>query len=60
MPITQQMLDQLLKDYKSPEDLTGHDGLLNQLTKALIERAPRGRADSSPRIREERQVLKEG
>jgi len=29
----------LLKDYKSPEDLTGEDGVLKQLTKALVERA---------------------
>jgi putative transposase len=30
---------ELLKDYKKPEDLLGQDGLLQQLTKALVERA---------------------
>jgi putative transposase len=39
MSITQELLDQLLKDYKKPEDLIGETGLLKQLTKALIERA---------------------
>ena len=30
---------ELLKDYQKPEDLLGQDGLLQQLTKALVERA---------------------
>lgn len=38
-PIRQELLDELLKDYKKPEDLLGQDGLLQQLTKALVERA---------------------
>jgi putative transposase len=29
----------LLANYKKPEDLIGEDGLLKQLTKALVERA---------------------
>ena len=33
------LIDRLLVDYKSPEDLIGEDGLLKQLTKALVERA---------------------
>lgn len=33
------LIDQLLSDYKKPEDLIGENGLLKQLTKALIERA---------------------
>jgi putative transposase len=33
------LLDELLKDYKKPDDLLGQDGLLQQLTKALVERA---------------------
>jgi transposase-like protein len=33
------LLDELLKDYKKAEDLLGQDGLLQQLTKALVERA---------------------
>jgi putative transposase len=37
--ITPELLDQLLSNYKKPEDLTGEDGLFKQLKKALIERA---------------------
>ena len=37
--ITPELLDQLLANYKKPEDLTGEDGLFKQLKKALIERA---------------------
>jgi putative transposase len=33
------LIDQLLQDYKSPEDVLGENGLLKQLTKALLERA---------------------
>ena len=39
MAITKEILDELLKDYKGPDDITGPDGLLKQLTKAMIERA---------------------
>lgn len=39
MAISKEVLDELLKDYKGPEDITGPDGLLKQLTKALVERA---------------------
>lgn len=39
MAITKEVLDELLKDYKGPEDITGTDGLLKQLTKALVDRA---------------------
>ena len=39
MAISKEVLDELLKDYKGPEDITGPEGLLKQLTKALIERA---------------------
>lgn len=42
MPKTQEMLDQMLKDYQEPEDLLGESGLLKQLRKALIERAMEG------------------
>src|SRR5262245_29260945 len=37
--ITPELLDQLLANYKKPEDLTGEGGLFKQLKKALIERA---------------------
>lgn len=39
MAITKEILDELLKGYKGPDDITGPDGLLKQLTKAVIERA---------------------
>jgi putative transposase len=39
MAIDDKLLDELLKDYKKPEDLTGEKGLLKQLTKRLVERA---------------------
>lgn len=39
MAITKEVLDELLKNYKGPDDITGPDGLIKQLTKALIERA---------------------
>jgi putative transposase len=38
-PIRPELLDELLQDYQKPEDLLGQDGLLQQLTKALVERA---------------------
>jgi hypothetical protein len=31
MPITPELLDELLKDYNKPDDLLGADGLLQQL-----------------------------
>jgi putative transposase len=33
------LLDQLLKDYKKPEDILGEHGLLKRFSKALLERA---------------------
>lgn len=39
MAITGELLDQLIKDYKKPEDLIGENGLLKQLTKRLLEKA---------------------
>ena len=37
--IRPKLIDELLKDYKKPEDITGDNGLLKQLTKAVLERA---------------------
>jgi putative transposase len=37
--VASEVLDQLMSGYEKPEDLTAPDGLLNQLKKALIERA---------------------
>ena len=42
MPITPEVLDQILKGYEKPEDLLSENGLLQQLTKALVERALNG------------------
>jgi putative transposase len=39
MEIKKELIDELLKDYKRPEDVIGENGLLKQLTKALLERA---------------------
>ena len=39
MAIDRELIDKLLADYKGPEDLIGEQGLLKQLTKALVERA---------------------
>ena len=39
MAITEELLDELIRDYKKPEDLLGESGLLKQLTKRLLERA---------------------
>jgi putative transposase len=39
MEIKKELLDELIKDYKKPEDLIGETGLRKQLTKALVERA---------------------
>jgi hypothetical protein len=39
MAIDKKLIDQLLADYKKPEDIIGENGLLKQLTKAVLERA---------------------
>jgi len=39
MVLDKELIDKLLVGYKGPEDLTGENGLLKQLTKALVERA---------------------
>lgn len=39
MEIKKEVIDELLKDYQKPEDVIGENGLLKQLTKALLERA---------------------
>ena len=42
MAIDLKLIDKLLADYKKPEDIIGENGLLKQLTKALLERAMQG------------------
>ena len=39
MAISEEVMDELLKNYQKPEDIIGENGLLKQLTKALLERA---------------------
>jgi putative transposase len=39
MRIKPEVIDELLKDYKKPEDVLGENGLMKQLIKALLERA---------------------
>src|SRR5579862_4107228 len=39
MTIDNELIDKLLKDYKKPEEIIGENGLLKQLTKAILERA---------------------
>ena len=36
MTIDNELIDNLLKDYKKPEDIMGENGLLKQLTKQLL------------------------
>jgi putative transposase len=39
MPIDHKLIDNLLKDYKTPEEILGENGLLKELTRAVLERA---------------------
>ena len=38
MTLRPELIDELLRDYKNPEDLMGETGILKQLTKALVEK----------------------
>lgn len=42
MEIKEALLEEILRDYKNPEDLFGKDGILKGLTKRLIEKAMEG------------------
>ena len=44
------LIDELLAGYQKPEDLIGENGLLKQLTKALVKR-PASRNDRTSRSR---------
>jgi putative transposase len=46
MTIRRELLDELLKDYETPQDIIGEGGLLQELTKALIERCLETELDS--------------
>src|SRR4029079_7045450 len=39
MALDKDLLDKLIEGYQKPEDLIGENGLLKQLTKALVEKA---------------------
>jgi putative transposase len=39
MAIDAELIDKLLADYRNPEQIIGENGLLKQLTKAVLERA---------------------
>jgi putative transposase len=39
MEIEKEVIDKLLVNYQKPEDIIGENGLVKQLTKALLERA---------------------
>ncbi len=47
MVIWQELLEGLLKDYNSPEGLPGQSGLLQELTKARVDKALDGGVDTS-------------
>jgi putative transposase len=38
MAIRTELIDELIKDYQKPEDILGENGILKQLTRAIIER----------------------
>jgi len=42
MAIRDELLEELLKEYKNPEDLFGKDGIIKELTKRLLEKAMEG------------------
>lgn len=53
MTFRPELLDELLKNYQSPEDLVGEGGILKQLTAALVERCLN--AEMEHHLEEERQ-----
>jgi putative transposase len=46
MTIRRELIDELLKDYETPQDILGEGGLLKELTKAVIERCLETELDS--------------
>ena len=39
MAINEKLIEELLKGYEKPENIIGKNGLLKQLTKAVLEKA---------------------
>ncbi len=58
MTIRKEILDELIRDYKNPEDLLGENGLLKQLTKTLLERAVNAGAVISDEVFQTNQLRK--
>lgn len=44
------LIDRLLADYQKPEDLLGDNGILKQLTKAIVERALQAELSRSAKV----------
>jgi transposase-like protein len=38
MAFSKEVLDEILRDYHGPDDFCGPEGIMKQLTKALVER----------------------
>lgn len=57
MTFRPELLDELRKNYQSPEDLVGEGGILKQLTTALVERCLNGEMEHH--LEEERAELVE-
>ena len=51
--LSTEVLDELLKDYNGPQDLIGENGILKQLTKALVERCMSGEIDAQMQSEQE-------
>ena len=51
MPITHEVLDQILKDYEKPEDLLSENGLLPAVNQSTCRASFKRRADASSRLR---------
>ena len=46
MTIRRELIDELLKEYETPQDILGEGGLRKELTKAVIERCLETELDS--------------
>ena len=42
MAVRDEVLEELMKDYRSPEDMLGENGIIKQLYKGLLEKAMQG------------------
>jgi len=50
MTIRRELIDELLKDYESPQDILRDGGLFKELTKAVIERCLETELEPSPNL----------